>query len=180
MSYSGVGAHHQNGRAEKIIRDIQDLARSSLILAIERWPTAIDIRLWPYAIWRAAHVMNYSIKMGKGKCPMEVMSRVEITPNPVNKHPFGCPVYVLDSKAQGGMKEEKWADRSRPAIFLDSSTQYSRSVALALSITTGLVSPQFHAKFDDEFDTVMGKQNRHIRSGKRMSLHRESRSHHQC
>jgi hypothetical protein len=26
MSYSGVGAHHQNVRAEKKIRDLQDLA----------------------------------------------------------------------------------------------------------------------------------------------------------
>lgn len=43
MSYSGVGAHHQNGRAEKKIRDIQDLARSSLIYAISKWPEAIDI-----------------------------------------------------------------------------------------------------------------------------------------
>jgi hypothetical protein len=52
------------------------------------------------------------------------------------------------------MKGEKWSYRSRPAIYLGNSTQYSRSVALVLSLTTGLVSPQYHAKFDDEFDTV--------------------------
>jgi hypothetical protein len=52
------------------------------------------------------------------------------------------------------MKGEKWAYRSRPAIYLGNSTQYSRNVALVLSLTTGLVSPQYHAKFDDEFDTV--------------------------
>jgi hypothetical protein len=35
MSYSGVGAHHQNGRAKIRIRYLQDLARSSLIHAIK-------------------------------------------------------------------------------------------------------------------------------------------------
>jgi hypothetical protein len=76
MSYSGVGAHHQNGRAEKRIRDVQDLTRSSMIHAIRRWSLAIDVRLWPYAIRRAAHVLNYTIKVGKDKCPMEIMSSI--------------------------------------------------------------------------------------------------------
>jgi GAG-pre-integrase domain len=36
MSYSGVGAHHQNGVVEKRIRDLQDLARTSLLHAASR------------------------------------------------------------------------------------------------------------------------------------------------
>jgi hypothetical protein len=112
MSYSGVGAHHQNGRAEKRIRHLQDLARSSLIHAIQRWPTALDVRLWPNAIRRAAHALNYTCKIGKDKCPMEILSKAEISPNPLNEHPFGCPVYILDQKVQGGMKGEKWGYRS--------------------------------------------------------------------
>jgi hypothetical protein len=102
--------------------------------------------------------LSYTIKPGKDKCPIEVLSKAEVSPNPINEHPFGCPVYILDQKVQGGMKGEKWGDRSRPAIYLGNSTQYSRSVALALSLTTGLVSPQFHAKFNDEFDTVTQPQ----------------------
>jgi hypothetical protein len=54
----------------------------------------------------------------------------------------------------GSMKAEKLADRSRMAIYLGISTQHARSVSLALGLTTGLVSPQFHAKHDDEFSTV--------------------------
>jgi hypothetical protein len=154
MSYAGVGAHHQNGRAEKRIRDLQDLARFSLIHAIKRWPSTIDVRLWPYAIRKAAHALNYTLKLGKDKCPINIMSKAEVSPNPIHEHLIGCPVYVLDYRIQGGMKGEKWAYRSRPAIYLGNSTQYSRNVALVLSLTTGLVSPQFHAKYDDEFDTV--------------------------
>jgi hypothetical protein len=44
LIYSGVGAHHQNGRAEKRIGDLQDLAQTSLIHAHCRWPEAIDAR----------------------------------------------------------------------------------------------------------------------------------------
>jgi hypothetical protein len=49
LTFCGVGAHHQNGRAEKRIRDAQDNARTSLIHANRRWPVAIDATLWPYA-----------------------------------------------------------------------------------------------------------------------------------
>jgi hypothetical protein len=54
----------------------------------------------------------------------------------------------------GSAKAEKWIDHSRMAIHLGASHQYSHSCALVLSLITGLVSPQFHAKFDDEFTTV--------------------------
>jgi hypothetical protein len=148
MSYSGVAAHHENGKAE----DIQDLARSSLMHAIRRWRTAIDIRLWPYALWKAIHSLNYTTKVGKDKCPMEILSRANVSPNPNHAHPVGCPMYVYQDHVSA--KVEKWIDRSQMTIHLGPSHQYSRSCALALSLTTGLVSPQFHAKFDDEFTTV--------------------------
>mmetsp|Transcript_23796 Transcript_23796/g.36148 ORF Transcript_23796/g.36148 Transcript_23796/m.36148 type:complete len:153 (-) Transcript_23796:990-1448(-) len=37
---------------------------------------------------------------------------------------------------------------------LGRSPQHARNVALVLSLTTGLVSPQFHIKFDPSFHTV--------------------------
>ncbi len=45
LTFSGVGAHHQNGRAEKRIRDLQDLARTSLLHANRRWPEAVNSHL---------------------------------------------------------------------------------------------------------------------------------------
>ena len=49
ISYCGVGAHHQNGRVEKLIRDIQDQGRTVLLHAKQRWPQAITENLRPYA-----------------------------------------------------------------------------------------------------------------------------------
>jgi hypothetical protein len=150
MSYSGVAAHHQNGRAKKRIQDIQDLARSLLIHAKRQWRTVITIQLWPYALRKAFHSLNYTTKVSKDRCPMEILLRENVSPNPNHSHPFGCPVYVYQD--HGSAKAEKWIDRSRMAIHLGPSHQYSRICALALSLS--LVSPQFDAKFDDEFTTV--------------------------
>jgi hypothetical protein len=68
LTFSGVGAHHQNGKAEKKIRDIQDLARASLMHAAIRWPKAINAHLWPYAIKYASDCLN--------KHPTKIKSRV--------------------------------------------------------------------------------------------------------
>ena len=50
ITYCGVNAHFQNGVAEKRIRDLQDLTRTSLLHAAARWPKAILVHLWPYAL----------------------------------------------------------------------------------------------------------------------------------
>jgi hypothetical protein len=42
ISFSGVGAHHQNGIAEKRIGDLQKRATTVLLHAQRRWPDAIN------------------------------------------------------------------------------------------------------------------------------------------
>ncbi len=58
LSFTGVNAHHQNGVAEKRIRDLQEMARISLKFAKRRWPDAITASFWPYAIRQANRVLN--------------------------------------------------------------------------------------------------------------------------
>lgn len=72
-------------------------------------------------------------------------------------HLFGCPVYVLNSKMASGNKLPKWDDRTWVAIYLGKSPNHARSVSLVLSLSTGMVSPQYHCRFDDLFETVSGK-----------------------
>ena len=50
ISFCGVNAHHQSGKAEKRIRDLCDCACSMLILAKHNWPGAITPHLWGFAM----------------------------------------------------------------------------------------------------------------------------------
>ena len=93
-----VGALHQNGKAEKRIRDMQDLARTSLLHANNEWPGVIDSRLWPYALRHANEAINTTFFPGQSKSPIELFSGVEASPDHNNRHTFGCPVFALDGK----------------------------------------------------------------------------------
>jgi Reverse transcriptase (RNA-dependent DNA polymerase)/GAG-pre-integrase domain len=154
LSFCGVGAHHQNGRAEKRIRDIQDQARTSLIHANLHWPEAIDARLWPYAVRCANEALVSTPFPGNKLTPLEMFANTKIAPRLLDQHPFGCPAYALDGRLQSGKQINKWAMRSRLAVYLGTSTQHSQSVGLVLSLSTGLVSPQFHVIYDNHFETV--------------------------
>ena len=155
ISFCGVGAHHQNGVAEKKIRDIQENARTMMMHASLRWPQAHSVSLWPYALRTAVDVMNSTPRVDKTAIsPIEHFSGVEVRPQLRNFHSFGCPVYVLNARLQDTKAQPKWESRARLGIYLGMSPRHARSVALVLNPRTGLVSPQFHVKFDDEFETV--------------------------
>ena len=71
-------------------------------------------------------------------------------------HKFGCPVYILDAKLKnvGGGGPPKWDPRACIGIYLVHSPSHAGSVALVMNPKTGLVSPEFHLVFDDNFETV--------------------------
>ena len=153
-SFCGVNAHHQNGVAERRIRDLRESARSMLLLAKHNWPTAISTHLWPFAIKYACTIRNAAAREG-AQSPIEKFTSTAITPNLKDFHTFGCPVYILDNKLQAGQTQQhKWMDRSKIGIYLGTSPHHSHNVALVLNTITGLTSPQFHVKFDDRFETV--------------------------
>ena len=69
-------------------------------------------------------------------------------------HTFGCPVYILDSRLQTNPKGvPKWEPRSRLGIYAGHSPSHAGSVALVLNPKTGLMSPQYHVIYDDQFST---------------------------
>ena len=161
QSFCGVGAHHQNGVSEKRIRDLQDAARCMLLHAQRRWPQAITANLWPYAIRLAADIDNSTPRLPKRgerkkecESPIEKFSQLQVRPNLKYYHPFGCPCYVLDAAMQDRKKGPKWSERARVGIYLGQSPRHARSVALVLNPITGLVSPQYHVSFDDDFETT--------------------------
>jgi hypothetical protein len=154
ISFCGVNAHFQNGIAEKRIRDLSEQARKQLLHAKARWPSAIEINLWPYALRNANDIRNTIPDKEDGSSPLERFCRSNIRPKLRNNHTFGCPVYALKDELQGSKGLPKWNPRARLGINLGPSPRHASSVNLVLKLDTGLVSPQFHVQYDDFFETV--------------------------
>ena len=155
ISFCGVNAHHQSGRAEKRIRDLRDCARSMLLRAKHNWPAAITAHLWPFALVYASVIRGSTLREGDNRTPLQIFLDTSDTTD-VNKfHTFGCPIYNLEPQLQSGNPlPNKWCDRSRIGIFLGLSREHASSVSLVLNPDTGLVSPQFHVKHDEKFETI--------------------------
>jgi hypothetical protein len=141
----GVNANHQNGKVDRKIRHLQDLDRSSLLQAIRFWPDAINVFLWPYAIRKSINDFNHIPHPDKSLSPIALFSGSIVAPDLQHTHAFGCPMYILDHRLQSGHKISKWEARSRVAINLGPSPHHSSHIGLGLSLSTGLVTPAFHA-----------------------------------
>ena len=165
ITFCGVNAHFQNGISEKRIRDLQEAARTSLLDAKSRWPKAIHTALWPYALRHANDSFN-AVPLLKGvhqgRVPLELFADAEIKSNVKHFHPFGCPTYCLDNALASQQNLNKWEQRARLGIYLGFSPNHARNVSLVLNPQTGLVSPQFHTKCDDLFETVEYPRNKSL------------------
>ena len=156
LTFAGVNAHHQNGYAERRIRELQELARSMLIHANRKWPKSVTTNLWPYAIRLANDMYNVSpcFQLEDNKSPLQSISGSSVSINKKHYRPFGCPAFVLHNALQQNKPHSKWSERARVGIYLGKSPHHDRNVALILNRETGLVSPQFHVLYDEKFHTV--------------------------
>ena len=128
-----------------------------MLYAMNKWKKMILICLWPYAMRHANDVANSTPRKGEDDSPLEKLSGVPVRPKLCHFHAFGCPTYVLDDPLQSGQGVPKWKQRARLGVYLGPSPSHARTVALILNPRTGHVSPQFHVKFDDFFETVGNK-----------------------
>lgn len=134
ITFSGVGAHHQNGIAERAIQTISNMARANMVHATLHWPDHSFISLWPlvmnYAIW----IYNQIPPSGAGWSPEELWSRTKTPHSGLPcAHVFGCPVYVLDPKLQDGKKIPKWKSGARQGNWIGFSLLHSSTVPLVLN-----------------------------------------------
>jgi hypothetical protein len=157
LTFAGVNSHHENRIAERRIKEIQEGARTMLIHANHRWKSCVNAHLWPYAVRMANDQINAmpSMQREDKQSPMQVFARTNVHSNVKHWHHFGSPVYVLEKELQTNAPFDKWRSRATVRIYIGQSPQHSRNVALVLSRSTGLVSPQYHVKHDSGFETVM-------------------------
>jgi transposase InsO family protein len=59
LEFSGVGAHHQNGVAERAIKTLSSMARTMLLHMSLHWPKQADLELWPFALEHASYLWNH-------------------------------------------------------------------------------------------------------------------------
>ena len=155
IDFSGVGAQHQNGVAERNIGTVSTWARANMLHSAYHWPQHASIKLWPMAINYAVWVFNHLPRIDTGLCPDEMWSQSRTTHDDLRRaHVWGCPVYVLEPELQDGKKIPKWQPRARLGMFMGFSQVHSSLVALVLNTSTGKISPQYHVVFDDKFATV--------------------------
>lgn len=160
ITFCGVGAHGQNGMAERYIGIIVANARSMLLNAATHWDGEITTELWTFAVNYAVYTWNHTPREDLDfRCPEEKFSGSHMTKNETRKslkqlHTWGCPVYVLEEEIQNGEKPKRWDSRTRTSIFLGHSSNHSNSVFLILNPDTDRISAQYHCIFDDHFHTL--------------------------
>ena len=156
LTLSGVGAHHQNGVAERALQTITTWARAMMMHQMIHWPTQFDAALWPFAMDHAVYLWNNMPKDRNGHTPAEIFSKVVTYEDDAitRARVWGCPAFVLDPKLQDGKKLPKWAPRSRVGVYLGVSPTHSSTVGRILHPSTGHISPQYHVIYDELFQTV--------------------------
>jgi hypothetical protein len=111
LTFCGVNAHFQNGRAEKAIRDLSESARKQLLHAQARWPNAIHLSLWPYALRTAVALHNTLPTLEGGTSRLENFSSIRVGIKLRNLHVFGAPVFALSNELASGSSLPKWSPR---------------------------------------------------------------------
>jgi hypothetical protein len=156
ITFCGVGSHHQNGIAERNIKDITLGAQMLLLHAKRMLPEYISTILWPFAVKCCEDRMNHLVHRADGCTTFETLASLDSAPIRVsNFHTFRCPCYVLDHRLQSGIGQiPKWEPRSRMGIYIGRSPSQASNVGLILNPRTGHVSPQFHVVYDNDFMTV--------------------------
>ena len=85
ITFCAVGAHHQNGVAERHIRTLVERARTLLLHAATRWTDGLGTELWTFAIKHTLDSWNRTPRKDLGyRTPEEAFSNLQ-SKTPKNK-----------------------------------------------------------------------------------------------
>ena len=120
-TFAGVNTHHQNGRAERRIRLLQELTRTQLIHLSHKWKKRLTATpLWPYGMKNSNECLNHTPNMqSKSKqTSAQLFSNPEISDNPKFRIPFGDLCYILQHPLQANQPYHKWKERTVSGLYL--------------------------------------------------------------
>ena len=119
LTFSGVGAHHQNAVAERAIGSVVSMARTMMLHAKLRWPKAVSTKLWPMALKHAQHLINH-VPNHNNVCPLDLVLKTTVPRAALkNLHVWGCLSFVLEPKLQDGGTIPKFDPKSRRVSIWD-------------------------------------------------------------
>ena len=155
VKFSGVGAHHHNGLAERAIQMIMSIAWIMMLLSAVHWPDVADATLWPMAVSHAVLLHNHVPNFASGLCPSDVFTKSRWEQRKYHDlHVWGCPVYVLEKAIAEGKKLPGWIPWFMCCVNMGLSKNHTSTAPLALNPETGYITPQYHVVLDDWFATV--------------------------
>ena len=107
LTYCGVNTHFQNGIAERAIRDIMEAGRKQLLHAMARWPTAVNLALWPCVVRYAVDLYNTVPVLSDRTSRLEKLSSTSVGARMRDYHTFACPMFALQNAISAGKHDTK-------------------------------------------------------------------------
>ncbi|KAL7483246.1 LOW QUALITY PROTEIN: hypothetical protein ACHAW6_008893 [Cyclotella cf. meneghiniana] len=136
------------------IHDITEVAQMMLLHTKARWPSMVHLSLWLYMIRTAVYLHNTLPILLDGRSQLEMFAGINVGFLMRDNHVFECPVFTLQSSLVAGDTIPKWSPRSCLGLNLRPNPNHARNINLVLNLNMGLISLQFHCRFDDFFETT--------------------------
>ena len=142
IEFSGDGASHQNGEAERAIKTVVTMVRTMLMYAVLRCPEdTLSTDLWPTAMDYAVWVYNRTPDMQSGLSAIEIWSRSRfesVSETLSNCHVWGCTIYVLEQNLRKpGVKIPNEIPGVEGGVNMGFIKMNSTQVGLVLNLLTG-------------------------------------------
>ena len=97
---------------------------------------------------------NTLLTLEGGILRLEQFSSIRVGIKLQKLHVFGAPMFALSNKLASGGSLPKWSPQCQLGIHLGPSNEHAKNVCLVLNPSTGLMSPQYHCRFNDFFESV--------------------------
>jgi hypothetical protein len=117
ITFCGIGSHHQNGIAERKIKELTLGGRTLLLHAKRMLPEYISTIVWPFALKCCKDRLNNLVHRADGQTPYQKLAGLESSKiNMSNFHTFGCPCYMLCLGSSASVW--KWSSTKMGALCL--------------------------------------------------------------